>query len=89
MTGNKRVTSYKPSLKKELPSKVKSCKKWESLQQLDPKLVEMHCYGLLDCDDKSAKISQLILTEEYCRLKIYRSSLEKRLKEVEFSMSEC
>jgi len=68
-----------PSLKQNY--KPGSDKKWETIIELDSKLVEIHCLGLLEeIPDRTAKINQLLLTEEYCKVKLYQNSLEKKLK---------
>lgn len=69
--------------------KSRADKKWEKLIDMDSKLVETHISGLLDSSDQSLnKVGQLILTEQYCRLKAYESHFLTNLKQIDFSLSE-
>lgn len=70
-----------------VPCKTNVKKTWETLFSLDDKLFETHFIGVLDyAHSIMDKLNQLIVTEEYAKLKTYENELIKLLSEIEFGL---
>jgi hypothetical protein len=82
--------TIKTRTRKPCPSARPSTKKtWDTLFSLEDRLFEAHFIGLLESTHSMMeRVSQVIVTEEYGRLKAYEQELLRVIAEVEFGLGE-
>ena len=55
-------------------------KRWDKMSKLDSRLIELHYSGLLDESEVLSRVGELVLTEQYCKMKVYERMFMQSLK---------
>lgn len=61
-------------------------KRRDKMSKLDSRLIELHYSGLLDESEVLSRVEELVLTEQYCKMKVYERMFMQSLKEIDFSL---